>query len=97
MVLVCCAITFAFVYRDAFRDVPFLFGVVTSALIGAVVASHRPHNPIGWFFVGSAASFAISGATSAYADYGLRFAPAHCRWLMRWLGRLAGCGCLGLR
>ena len=52
-----------------------LLAVVSNALVGAVLASHRPRNPVGWFFVFSAASFAVSEATFRYAVYGLVIDP----------------------
>ena len=57
------------------RGLAFLLAVVASALVGAVVASHRPRNPIGWFFLASAACFAASEATFRYAVYGIVVAP----------------------
>jgi hypothetical protein len=75
IVLICCTVAFDFIYRDAPQELPFLVGVVASALVGAIVASRRPRNPIGWFFVLSASSFAIRDATLRYAVYGLIIAP----------------------
>jgi hypothetical protein len=75
IVLICCTVAFDFIYRDALQELPFLVGVVASALVGAIVASRRPRNPIGWFFVLSASSFAIRDATLRYAFYGLIIAP----------------------
>src|SRR5215210_4822794 len=75
IVLVCCTVAFGFIYRDAPQELTFLVGVVACALVGAVVASRRPRNPIGWFFVLSASSFAIRDATLQYAVYGLIIVP----------------------
>jgi hypothetical protein len=76
IVLVCCIVAFGFIYRDAPQDLTLFFaGVVACALVGAVVASRRPRNPIGWFFILSASSFAIRDATLRYALYGLIIAP----------------------
>ena len=92
IVLVCCIAAFTIIYREAhLQELPFLVGVVVSALVGAVVASRRPRNPIGWFFVLSASSFAIAEATLRYAIYGLIIAPgslplAHAiAWPSGWL------------
>ncbi len=91
IVLVCCSVAFDFTYRDAPQELPFLVGVVASAFVGAVVASRRPANPVGWFFVLSSSSFAISNATLQYAVYGLVIAPgslplAHAlAWPSSWL------------
>ena len=91
LVLVCCVVAFAFIYRTNLQELVFLVGVVASALVGAVVASRHPRNPIGWFFVLSASSFAITDATLRYAVYGLVIAPgslplAHAMgWPSSWL------------
>jgi hypothetical protein len=76
LVLVCCVVVFALLYRKGLQELIFLVGVVASALVGAVVASRRPRNPIGWFFVLSSSSFAIADATLRYAAYGLVIAPS---------------------
>ncbi len=75
LVLVCCVVVFALLYRKGLQELIFLVGVVASALVGAVVASRRPRNPIGWFFVLSSSCLAIADATLRYAAYGLVFAP----------------------
>jgi hypothetical protein len=95
VVLVCCEVAFAILYRASLDELPFLVGVVVSALVGAVVASRRPRNPIGWFFILSSLSFAIatgSGTPSTASSS----PPTRCRWLMQWPGRIVGCGCRGL-
>jgi hypothetical protein len=73
--LVTCVVVFSVFYRDNLRGLAFLLAVVSNALVGAVLASHRPRNPVGWFFVFSAASFAVSEATFRYAVYGLVIDP----------------------
>ena len=73
--LVTFVVVFAFFYRDDLRGLAILLAVVSNALVGAVLASHRPRNPVGWFFVFSAASFAVSEATFRYAVYGLVIDP----------------------
>ncbi len=57
------------------QGLTFLIAVVSSALVGAVVASHRPRNPIGWFFLVGAACFAVGEAMFRYAIYGIVIAP----------------------
>jgi hypothetical protein len=49
--------------------------MVPSALVGALVASRRPRNPVGWFFVVSATCWAVNEATGRYAVYGLVIDP----------------------
>ena len=73
--LVTFVVVFSVFYRDNLRGLAFLLAVVSNALVGAVLASHRPRNPVGWFFVFSAASFAVSEATFRYAVYGLVIDP----------------------
>ena len=75
IVLVAFVVVFAVFYRDNLRDLTFLLAVVSNALVGAVLASHRPRNPVGWFFVFGAASYAVSEATFRYAVYGLVIDP----------------------
>jgi hypothetical protein len=75
IVLLCCGAAFTVLYRDDLQELIFLVGVVASALVGAVVASRRPYNPVGWFFVLSASSLAIVDATSRYALYGIVINP----------------------
>ena len=75
IVLVCYVLTFAVYYRRAFplqdQGLLFLIGVVASAFVGALVASRLLRNPVGWFFLVSAACFAIGEAANRYAVYGL--------------------------
>ena len=73
--LVACVVAFTFLTRTGPRDFTFLLGVLTSAIVGALVASRRPRNPIGWFFLVSAAFFAVSEAAFRYAVYGLVVNP----------------------
>jgi hypothetical protein len=75
IVLVAFVVVFAVFYQDNLRDLAFLLGVVSNAIVGAVLTSHRPRNPVGWFFVFSAASFAVTEAMFRYAVYGLVIDP----------------------
>jgi len=61
--------------RAAVQDVIAAGGAITSAVVGAVVASRRPRNPVGWFFLGSSMSLTLAEFTSEYALYGLRTEP----------------------
>ena len=73
--LVTFVVVFSVFYRDNLRGLAFLLAVVSNALVGAVLASNRPRNPVGWFFVFSAVSFALSEAMFRYAVYGLVIDP----------------------
>src|SRR5213078_413430 len=46
--------------------------VLTVAAVGAIVASHRPANPIGWLFLAEGLGFAVGVATDTYATYATR-------------------------
>jgi hypothetical protein len=61
-------------------------GALTAAAVGAVVASRRPQNPVGWFLLGSSVSLTLAEFTSEYALYGLRTAPGSLpfAWAMAW-------------
>jgi len=48
-----------------------LVGVLAFAVLGAILASRRPSNPIGWIYVGTAVSFALSTLGDQAATYGL--------------------------
>jgi hypothetical protein len=60
----------------------FLTGVVPPALfaisfpvVGALIATHRPHNPLGWIFCAVGLSQALEVFTYEYGVYALRTAP----------------------
>jgi hypothetical protein len=76
LVFVGCVVVSIVLHGSHNQSAIFLVAVISScALVGAVVASRRPRNPVGWFFVVSAASFAIAEATLRYAIYGLVIVP----------------------
>jgi ABC-type Na+ efflux pump permease subunit len=45
------------------------------ALLGAVVAAHRPGNPIGWLFLAIGLSGAVGVVSNEYVHYTLATAP----------------------
>jgi hypothetical protein len=59
--------------------------------VGALVASRRPGNAIGWIFCAVGLALAVAAAASGYADYGLYdgraavTAPELAAWLSVWL------------
>ena len=65
--------------------------VGSCALVGAVVASRRPHNPVGWILISISASFAFETFTSEYASYAVEDGPAAlplmglADWLANWI------------
>jgi signal transduction histidine kinase len=74
---------------DAFAFTPLLLAF---AVVGAIVASHRPANPIGWLFLAEGLGFALGVATDTYATYATRAgtaAPPSVAWAV-WLGAIGG-------
>src|ERR671920_175554 len=49
--------------------------VVIDATVGAIVASRRPENPVGWLLCFSGVAVSISSFTSQYAIYALLIRP----------------------
>jgi hypothetical protein len=66
-----------------------VFAVVVAvcALVGGLVASRRPANVVGWYFLGSAACLAGDMFTQEYATYGLVTVPGALplAWVMAWV------------
>jgi hypothetical protein len=91
MVLITCVIVLAILNHIDVRGLSSSVGVLSSAVVGAVVASRRPSNPIGWFFLGSALCFALQEFTLEYAVYGLLTRPGTLPlaqvmvWLQSWI------------
>jgi hypothetical protein len=80
LALIGCAIVLAIINNSDVGAVIFPLALTTSAVVGGLVASRRPENPVGWFFLGSAGCFAITEVAAEYATYGLPGA-----WVMAWL------------
>ena len=84
VVLIACTVALAFLNRSEVRAVIFPLGLTVSAVVGGLVASRRPENPVGWFFLGIGGCFAITLVAAEYATYGLPGAQAMA-WLQSWL------------
>jgi hypothetical protein len=85
VVLIACAVALAFLNRsDVGAVIFFPLGLTLSVVVGGLVASRRPENPVGWFFLGSGGCFAITLVAAEYATYGLPGAQAMA-WLQSWL------------
>ncbi len=82
---IACAVALAALNRsDVAAAAIFPLALTVSAVVGGLVASRRPANPVGWFFLGSAGCFALSEVAAEYAAYGLTGAQAMA-WLLSWL------------
>jgi hypothetical protein len=65
--------------------------IVSFSVVGALIASHRPENPIGWLFLAAALFYGIEIAGEEYAVYALLTNPgslplgAELAWLTDWI------------
>ena len=64
--------------------------LVVLPLVGALIASRRPGNAIGWLFCGAGLLLAVAGATYGYAAYALVVDPGlpgavASAWLTSWI------------
>jgi hypothetical protein len=53
--------------------------------VGALVASRRPENPIGWIFCGAGLLYGVQAFASGYADYALPGGELMA-WISGWIG-----------
>jgi hypothetical protein len=71
-----------------------LFRILSLAFptVGALVASRRPKNPIGWIFCGTGLLYGVQAFASGYADYALLERTGSLpggefmAWISRWIG-----------
>src|SRR5918997_1500466 len=65
--------------------------MVSFSVVGALIASQRPKNPIGWIFLAAALFYGIEIAGEEYAIYALLTNPsslplgAELAWLVKWI------------
>jgi heme/copper-type cytochrome/quinol oxidase subunit 2 len=65
--------------------------MVSFSVVGALIASHRPENPLGWLFCAAALFYGIEIAGEEYAIYALFTNPdslplgAELAWLTEWI------------
>ena len=52
-----------------------VLAMLSAATVGALVASRRPHHPVGWLLLGFALSLTASGVINSYVTYGLVARP----------------------
>jgi hypothetical protein len=64
---------------------------VSFSVVGALITSHRPENPIGWIFLAVGFFYGLLSAGEQYAIYALLTNPgslplgAEASWLMQWI------------
>jgi hypothetical protein len=71
-----------------FRGIDGIFAAVFST-VGTVIASRRPHNPVGWLFCAAGLEFAIVAFTAEYAVYAVLTRPGsllgpEAAWVESW-------------
>ena len=84
LALIGCAVALAVLNKSDVAAAIFPLSLTVSAMVGGLVASRCPANPIGWFFLGSAGCLALAEVAARYATYGLPGALAMA-WLWSWL------------
>ena len=72
-----------------FRGIDVIFAV-TFSTVGAVIASRRPHNPVGWLFLATGLEFAVVGFAYEYAVYAVLTRPgwllgSEAAWVLNWI------------
>jgi hypothetical protein len=75
LVLIVCAVALSVPNRYGLWRMDFLIAVGSAALVGALVASRQPRNPVGWFILGHAGCFALGEFGRQYAIYGTLTEP----------------------
>ena len=75
LALIACAVALAVPNRFGLWRLDFLIAVASAALVGALVASRQPRNPVGWFVLGHAFCFALGEFGRQYAIYGFITEP----------------------
>jgi hypothetical protein len=71
LALTACAIVLAVPNRYLFSELYFLLTEVLAILVGGLIASRQPRNPVGWIIVGHALCFTLGEFGRQYAIYGV--------------------------
>jgi hypothetical protein len=72
-------------------EAPNTIWAVSFPVVGALIATHRPRNPIGWLFCAVGVFQGLLIAAEAYSDYALRIAPGTvpggplANWVAQWV------------
>ena len=74
-VLIACAIFLAVPNRYPFSDLYFVLTEVSAALVGGLIASRQPQNPVGWFIIGHVLCVTLGESGRQYAIYGVLTDP----------------------
>jgi len=91
LAVIACSIVLDVLNLTDGQDAFFVVALISCVAVGGLVASRRPRNPIGWFFIASAACFASQSFTLQYAFYGLKTEPGSLpaaeaiAWVQTWI------------
>ena len=75
LAIIACIVVLVLLNRSDSGSLSFSIVGVSSTIVGGVVASRRPANPVGWLFLGAALFSALRALTAEYAIYGLVTSP----------------------
>ena len=75
LVMIACAVALAVPNHYGLGAVLFILTEVSAALVGALIASRRPENPVGWLVSTHALFFALGEFGRQYAIFGLLTEP----------------------
>jgi hypothetical protein len=75
LVVIACTVVLSVLNHYELWRVDFFVPVASAAFVGALVASRRPHNPVGWFVLAHAICFSFGEFGRQYAIYGALTVP----------------------
>src|SRR5919112_4509869 len=80
LVMITCTLALFVLNHFVIRDVPyFLVAEATAALVGGLISSRQPRNPVGWFILGHALCFSLSESSlDSTRSTGFGLTPARC-------------------
>ena len=84
LALIACAVTLGLLNYGHLQEVTSPLALTVSAVVGGLVASRHPANPVGWFFLVSAACFALLEVAVDCPTYKLAGGQAMA-WILSWL------------
>jgi hypothetical protein len=75
LVLIVCAVALSFQNRYSVENLYFLLTEASAAVVGSLIASRQPRNPVGWLIIGHALCFTLGEFGRQYAIYGVLTNP----------------------
>lgn len=75
LALILAAVWLAALNAYGLGMVSFLIAEASAAMVGGLIVSRQPRNPVGWFILGHAFCFSLGEFGRQYAIYGVKTAP----------------------